>query len=53
LIRETGPLHFNLIREHYCGTSCSQFYDVHGRNKLGKGSYGSVYLATHKSVLLS
>mmetsp|Transcript_12384 Transcript_12384/g.12789 ORF Transcript_12384/g.12789 Transcript_12384/m.12789 type:complete len:695 (-) Transcript_12384:261-2345(-) len=48
LIRENGPLHFNLIREHFCGSSCSEFYDVHGRNKLGKGSYGSVYLATHR-----
>ena len=23
-------------------------YEVHGSNKLGKGSYGSVYLATHR-----
>ena len=30
------------------GESCSEVYEVHGSNKLGKGSYGSVYLATHR-----
>jgi hypothetical protein len=25
-----------------------QVYEVHGSSKLGKGSYGSVYLATHR-----
>ena len=32
----------------YVGESCSEVYEVHGSNKLGKGSYGSVYLATHR-----
>jgi hypothetical protein len=30
------------------GQSCSDVYEVHGSNKLGKGSYGSVYLATER-----
>ena len=32
------------------GESCSGVYEVHGSNKLGEGSYGSVYLATHKQT---
>ena len=32
----------------FIGESCSEVYEVHGSNKLGKGSYGSVYLATHR-----
>jgi Protein kinase domain len=30
------------------GESCSGIYELHGSSKLGKGSYGSVYLATHR-----
>ena len=40
----------NFIREHFEGESCSAVYEVHGANKLGEGSYGSVYLATHKQT---
>jgi len=36
------------VHEHFGGESCAETYDVHGTNKLGKGSYGSVYLATHR-----
>lgn len=38
----------NFIREHFSGTNCSNTYQIHGNEKLGKGSYGSVYLATHR-----
>ena len=47
-VRESASLKENFIQEHFSGSSCSEFYDIHGRNKLGKGSYGSVYLATHR-----
>lgn len=32
------------------GESCSGTYVLNGANKLGKGSYGSVYLATHRQT---
>ena len=38
----------NLIREHFSGSNCSNVYEIHGGEKLGKGSYGSVYLSTHR-----
>mmetsp|Transcript_10159 Transcript_10159/g.15406 ORF Transcript_10159/g.15406 Transcript_10159/m.15406 type:complete len:730 (-) Transcript_10159:246-2435(-) len=47
-VRETSTLAQNFVREHFSGSSCAEYYNVHGRNKLGKGSYGSVYLATHR-----
>lgn len=47
-VRESATLKENFVQEHFAGSSCSEFYDIHGRNKLGKGSYGSVYLATHR-----
>ena len=47
-VRESASLKENFVQEHFAGSSCSEFYDIHGRNKLGKGSYGSVYLATHR-----
>ena len=46
--RETSTIAENFVQEHFSGASFSDYYDVHGRNKLGKGSYGSVYLATHR-----
>ena len=46
--RQCSSLSHNFIREHFEGESCSAIYEVHGSNKLGEGSYGSVYLATHK-----
>lgn len=47
MVRESATLKENLVLEHFSGSSCSEYYEIHGRNKLGKGSYGSVYLATH------
>lgn len=38
----------NFIREHFSGSNCANTYEIHGSEKLGKGSYGSVYLATHR-----
>ena len=38
----------NFIREHFSGSNCSNTYEIHGGEKLGKGSYGSVYLSTHR-----
>ena len=46
--RQCSSLSNNFVREHFDGESCSEVYEVHGANKLGKGSYGSVYLATHR-----
>ena len=45
-----SPTHFyhSIYSVQYVGESCSEVYEVHGSNKLGKGSYGSVYLATHR-----
>eukprot|EP00597_Dinobryon_sp_UTEXLB2267_P002858 CAMPEP_0170076906 /NCGR_PEP_ID=MMETSP0019_2-20121128/13831_1 /TAXON_ID=98059 /ORGANISM="Dinobryon sp., Strain UTEXLB2267" /LENGTH=706 /DNA_ID=CAMNT_0010288919 /DNA_START=132 /DNA_END=2249 /DNA_ORIENTATION=+ len=46
--RLTCSLYQNFVRENFTGGSCSEVYEVHGSSKLGKGSYGSVYLATHR-----
>ena len=46
--RLTSSLYQNFVRENFTGGSCSEVYEVHGTSKLGKGSYGSVYLATHR-----
>lgn len=46
--RQCSHLEDNFVHEHFAGESCSDFYEVHGSAKLGKGSYGSVYLATHR-----
>lgn len=46
--RKCSTLFQNLVHEQFIGGSCSEYYEVHGSNKLGKGSYGSVYLATHR-----
>ena len=45
--RQCSHLSHNFVREHFSGESCSDVYQIHGASKLGKGSYGSVYLATH------
>jgi hypothetical protein len=46
--RQCSALEDNFVNEHFAGESCSDSYEVHGTTKLGKGSYGSVYLATHR-----
>ena len=46
--RLCSTLFQNFVRENFTGGSCSEIYEVHGSAKLGKGSYGSVYLATHR-----
>lgn len=44
-----SPVSHNMVQEHFLGDlSCSDIYEVHGSNKLGKGSYGSVYMASHR-----
>jgi hypothetical protein len=47
-VRQCSNLYQNFVRENFIGGSCSDMYEVHGSSKLGKGSYGSVYLATHR-----
>lgn len=47
-VRQSSSLYQNFVRENFTGGSCSEVYEVHGTSKLGKGSYGSVYLATHR-----
>lgn len=46
--RQCSPLSHNFVGEHFEGESCSDVYQIHGGSKLGKGSYGSVYLASHR-----
>jgi calcium-dependent protein kinase len=46
--RQMSTMYQNFVRENFTGGSCSDTYEVHGTSKLGKGSYGSVYLATHR-----
>jgi len=46
--RLASTMYQNFVRENFTGGSCSDMYEVHGTSKLGKGSYGSVYLATHR-----
>mmetsp|Transcript_17482 Transcript_17482/g.29295 ORF Transcript_17482/g.29295 Transcript_17482/m.29295 type:complete len:685 (-) Transcript_17482:255-2309(-) len=46
--RQASTIYQNFVRENFTGGSCSDVYEVHGTSKLGKGSYGSVYLATHR-----
>lgn len=47
-VRVASSLYQNFVRENFTAGSCSEVYEVHGTSKLGKGSYGSVYLATHR-----
>jgi hypothetical protein len=52
LHRQTAPLVVNFVPEYLTGAICADNYEVHGSSKIGKGSYGSVYRATHKFVSL-
>lgn len=46
--RQASTIYQNFVRENFTGGSCSDMYEAHGTSKLGKGSYGSVYLSTHR-----
>lgn len=46
--RQCSQLNDNFVREHFAGESCSDHYEVHISDRLGKGSYGSVYFAIHR-----
>jgi hypothetical protein len=49
MARYAASLTRNFVREHFAhGRTCADVYEVHGASKLGKGSYGSVYLSTHR-----
>lgn len=49
MARFSASLTRNFVREHFAnGRTCADVYEVHGASKLGKGSYGSVYLSTHR-----
>jgi len=38
----------NFVHEHFEGKKCADYYDIYESKKLGKGSYGAVYLCKHK-----
>lgn len=46
--RQCSKLVENFAVEHFSGETCSDVYEVNASSKLGKGSYGSVYLSTHR-----
>lgn len=47
-VRQHSTVHQNFVREHFDDVICGDVYEVHGAVKLGTGSYGSVYLASHR-----
>ena len=49
--RQGAKLEENIPGEFFAGRSCADVYDINGNNRLGKGSYGSVYLASHRYVI--
>ena len=46
--RQGSPFAENIPGEFFTGRSCADVYEINGSSRLGKGSYGSVYLATHR-----
>jgi len=46
--RECSHLLENFVHEHFEGRRFSSYYDINEKERLGKGSYGSVYLCRHK-----
>jgi hypothetical protein len=46
--RQSATVTENIPGEYFSGKTCADIYDINGTNRLGKGSYGSVYLATHR-----
>eukprot|EP00605_Chrysophyceae_sp_TOSAG23-4_P001959 GSChrysophyteH1.ASY1.ANO1.2170.1 assembled CDS len=49
-LRQFSSMRTNFTQERFFGTICSDVYDIKSENKLGKGSYGSVYLAYHRET---
>ena len=39
----------NIVQVHFSGLSCSSVYEIHGSERLGKGSYGAALLVELKS----
>ena len=48
--RECSHLLENFVHEHFEGHRFSTYYDIDEKDRLGKGSYGSVYLCRHKKT---
>jgi calcium-dependent protein kinase len=48
--RQCSQLIQNFVQEHFQGTRCSDVYDIVKSKRLGKGSYGSVYMCKHKKT---
>ena len=46
-VRQLCSTRVNFIVEHFYGGACSDVYRLNDTKRLGKGSYGSVYLGTH------
>ena len=40
----------NLVHEHFDGIRCVDIYEIVENRRLGKGSYGSVYLCRHRKT---
>ena len=38
----------NFVTEHFEGKKFSDYYEIFEKRRLGKGSYGSVYLCKHR-----
>jgi hypothetical protein len=48
--QESSQIFENLIHEHFEGLRCVDFYEIVENKRLGKGSYGSVYLCRHRKT---
>ena len=48
--RECAHLLQSFIPEHFEGVKCSDVYNIFTENRIGKGSYGSVYFCKHKKT---
>ena len=47
---QSSSIYENLTHEHFEGLRCVDFYDIVETKRLGKGSYGSVYLCRHRKT---
>jgi hypothetical protein len=48
--QESSTYYENLVHEHFDGTRCVDVYEIVESKRLGKGSYGSVYLCRHRKT---